>query len=146
MSQAAGELEATGEAVDWHSDGAGAFAVGGPLGDNGLSGKKLVAEAYGTVVPVGGGTVHGKNPLTPDVRSQRLSRDLSVRRLREEGADEATVWVVFRPGEEEPRWVEERVVVAGCLRPASRSRRNLESTVAFREGVRTGRRLPRPRR
>ncbi len=36
-------------------NGAGAFEVGGPEGDNGLSGKKLVMDAYGTRVPIGGG-------------------------------------------------------------------------------------------
>lgn len=116
---AAGELEAPGEKVDWLFNGAGAFAVGGPLGDNGLSGKKLVAEAYGTAVPVGGGTVHGKDPLKPDVRSQRLARELAVERVRD-GADEATVWVVFRPGDEEPRWVEERVVGGRVAAPQNR--------------------------
>ena len=35
--------------------GAGAFEVGGPEGDNGLSGKKLVVDAYGSRVPIGGG-------------------------------------------------------------------------------------------
>lgn len=34
---------------------AGAFEAGGPEGDNGLSGKKLVADAYGPRVPIGGG-------------------------------------------------------------------------------------------
>lgn len=38
-------------------NGAGAFEVGGPEGDNGLSGKKLVVDAYGPRVPIGGG--HG---------------------------------------------------------------------------------------
>ena len=89
----------------------GSFAIGGPLGDNGLSGKKLVAEAFGTAVPIGGGTMHGKDPHKPDVRAQRIARERAVARVRE-GAAEATVWVVFRPGDEEPRWVEERVVPA----------------------------------
>ena len=57
-------------------------------------------------MPVGGGTVHGKDPLKPDVRAQRIARDWAVKRVRE-GAAEATVWVVFRPGDEEPSWVEE---------------------------------------
>jgi S-adenosylmethionine synthetase len=106
---AARELEAPGRQVEWLFNGAGVFEVGGPLGDNGLSGKKLVAEAYGTAVPVGGGTVHGKDPLKPDVRAQRIARERAVSRIRE-GSVEATVWVVFRPGDEEPRWVEEQIV------------------------------------
>ncbi len=50
----------------------------GRWASNGLSGKKLVAEAYGTAVPIGGGTVHGKDPLEPDVRAQRIAREWAV--------------------------------------------------------------------
>jgi len=42
-------------------NGAGAFEVGGPEGDNGLSGKKLVMDAYGPRVPIGGGAWSGKD-------------------------------------------------------------------------------------
>lgn len=59
------ELEPPDNDVDWLFNGAGSFDVGGPLGDNGLAGKKLVAEAFGTAVPIGGGTVHGKDPTSP---------------------------------------------------------------------------------
>lgn len=109
---AAGELEPPDEAVSWLFNGAGAFAVGGPLGDNGLSGKKLVAEAWGSAVPIGGGTIHGKDPYKPDVRAQRIARERAVDHVRA-GALEATVWVVFRPGDEEPAFVEESVTWPG---------------------------------
>lgn len=110
---AAGELERPDETASWLFNGAGAFAVGGPLGDNGLSGKKLVAEAWGTAVPIGGGTVHGKDPHKPDVRAQRIARERAVDHVRA-GAEEATVWVVFRPGDEVPAFVEEEVVRPGA--------------------------------
>ena len=61
----AGELEPPAD-VEWLVNGAGAFEIGGPEGDNGLSGKKLVAQAYGTAVPIGGGAVFGKDPLKVD--------------------------------------------------------------------------------
>jgi S-adenosylmethionine synthetase len=101
----AGELEPPDATVSWLVNGAGAFSAGGPLADNGLSGKKLVAEAYGSAIPIGGGTVHGKDPKKPDVRAQRIAREKSVELVRS-GAAEATVWVVFRPGDEEPAFVE----------------------------------------
>lgn len=124
---AADELDPSLDSVDWLFNGAGSFAVGGPLGDNGLSGKKLVAEAYGAHGPIGGGTVHGKDPLKPDVRAQRIARERAVERVRE-GSVEATVWVVFRPGDEEPRWVEERLVpIRRPVLRRSRSRRGLPS-------------------
>ena len=119
--QVAAEYVAAGElnppaAVDWLVNGAGAFEVGGPLGDNGLSGKKLVAEAYGTAVPIGGGTVHGKDPRRVDVRAQRLARQMALELVTSGRAHEATVWVAFRPGDVEPHWVE--VVTTGLQRAA----------------------------
>ena len=55
-----GELE--GAASTFTSDklllnGAGEFAIGGPEGDNGLSGKKIVIDHYGPGVPIGGGAI-----------------------------------------------------------------------------------------
>ena len=46
---------------DLRVNGAGNFEVGGPEGDNGLSGKKLVIDAYGPRVPIGGGALSGKD-------------------------------------------------------------------------------------
>jgi S-adenosylmethionine synthetase len=101
----AGELQPLG-AVDWLINGAGAFEIGGPEGDNGLSGKKLVAQAYGTGVPIGGGAVFGKDPLKVDPRGQRLAREMALDFVKSGAAREATVWMAWRPGDIEPRWVE----------------------------------------
>ena len=72
------ELEPLGADVDWLVNGAGAFEVGGPGGDNGLSGKKLVAQAYGSAVPIGGGATYGKDPHKVDPRGQALARELAL--------------------------------------------------------------------
>ena len=45
-----------------HLNGGGDFVVGGPRGDNGLSGKKLVVDHYGPSIPIGGGALSGKDP------------------------------------------------------------------------------------
>jgi S-adenosylmethionine synthetase len=101
----AGELEPL-SAVDWLVNGAGAFEIGGPEGDNGLSGKKLVSEAYGTAVPIGGGATCGKDPRKVDPRGQRMAREMALDLVRNRNAREATVWLAWRPGDVEPRWVE----------------------------------------
>jgi S-adenosylmethionine synthetase len=101
----AGELEAL-QNVEWLVNGAGAFEVGGPSGDNGLSGKKLVADAYGASVPIGGGAVHGKDPLKVDPSGQARARQMALDVVLSGEADEATVWLAWRPGDVEPRWVE----------------------------------------
>lgn len=101
----AGELDPLSN-VDWLVNGAGAFEIGGPEGDNGLSGKKLVAQAYGTAVPIGGGAVFGKDPLKVDPRGQRLAREMALDLVKSGAAREATVWLAWRPGDTDPHWVE----------------------------------------
>ena len=105
----AGELEPLHD-VDWLINGAGAFEIGGPEGDNGLSGKKLVAQAYGTAVPIGGGATFGKDPRKVDPRGQRMAREMALDLVTSGKAREATVWLAWRPGDVEPRWVEVKTV------------------------------------
>jgi S-adenosylmethionine synthetase len=118
----AGELEPL-RGVDWLVNGAGAFEIGGPEGDNGLSGKKLVAQAYGTAVPIGGGATFGKDPRKVDPRGQRMAREMALELVTSGNAREATVWLAWRPGDIEPRWVEvvtvpadERIEILACRR------------------------------
>jgi S-adenosylmethionine synthetase len=60
-------------------NGAGEFAIGGPEGDNGLSGKKLVIDHYGPGVPIGGGALCGKDPHKVDkcgaLRARQLAKN-----------------------------------------------------------------------
>jgi S-adenosylmethionine synthetase len=102
----AGELQPLTSDVDWLVNGAGAFEIGGPEGDNGLSGKKLVAQAYGTAVPIGGGAVFGKDPRKVDPRGQAMARRLALDLVIGGQAREATVWLAWRPGDTGPRWKE----------------------------------------
>lgn len=101
-----GELEPLEADADWLVNGAGAFEVGGPSGDNGLSGKKLVAQACGSAVPIGGGATCGKDPHKVDPRGQALARKLALEAVCRGGAREATVWLAYRPGDVTPRWTE----------------------------------------
>jgi len=102
----AGELASLTKDVDWLVNGAGAFEIGGPEGDNGLSGKKLVAQAYGTAVPIGGGATFGKDSRKVDPRGQTLARQLALKEVLEGRATQATVWLAYRPGDVAPHWVE----------------------------------------
>jgi S-adenosylmethionine synthetase len=80
-------------------NGAGAFEVGGPEGDNGLSGKKLVMDAYGPRVPIGGGAWSGKDFHKADRAGGLLARRLAKLMVRTGQAREATVTVSFAPGD-----------------------------------------------
>lgn len=83
-------------------NGAGNFVIGGPRGDNGLSGKKLVVDHYGPGVPIGGGALCGKDPYKVDrcgaLRARQLARNL----VRDTKAQEAKVTLSWSPGEDVP--------------------------------------------
>jgi S-adenosylmethionine synthetase len=57
---------------------AGMFLCGGPTGDNGTTGKKLVMDAYGPGVPIGGGAWSGKDFHKPDRVGGMLARRLAL--------------------------------------------------------------------
>ena len=86
-------------------NGAGEFAIGGPEGDNGLSGKKLVIDHYGPSVPIGGGALSGKDPHKVDKCGALRARQLAKQLVRE-GSDEARVSLGWAPGGESPFLVE----------------------------------------
>ena len=78
-------------------NGAGNFECGGPNGDNGPSGKKLVADAYGPRVPIGGGALSGKDFFKVDRAGAIAARRLALAIVRGGGAPEATVELLWRP-------------------------------------------------
>ena len=66
------------DAIDLIVNGHGDFSTGGPMGDNGLSGKKLVMDAYGPMVPIGGGAYSGKDPHKVDRAGAVLAREMAL--------------------------------------------------------------------
>ena len=83
-------------------NGIGDFTCGGPAGDNGLSGKKLVVDHYGPGVPIGGGALCGKDPHKVDRAGALAARQLAVRLVAGGHARSATVWLGWFPGQETP--------------------------------------------
>ncbi len=86
-------------------NGSGTFTLGGPEGDNGLSGKKLLLDHYGPRVPIGGTALSGKDFWKPDRAGTLLARRLALAVVRAGVAPEATVQFVSFPGDEAPRYV-----------------------------------------
>ena len=85
---------------DFHVNGAGNFEVGGPEGDNGLSGKKLVVDAYGPRVPIGGGALSGKDFFKADRAGAVLARKLAKSVVATGAAAECTPVLAIFPGDE----------------------------------------------
>lgn len=64
LSQYASHLDAS--ATKYHINPAGAFVVGGPMGDAGLTGRKIIVDTYGGSARHGGGAFSGKDPSKVD--------------------------------------------------------------------------------
>lgn len=105
LSQAARELDGLSPSLpdSITVNGAGDFELGGPEGDNGLSGKKLVVDAYGPRVPIGGGAWSGKDFFKADraggLHARRLARALVGLGL----ASEVRVVLGWLPGDRAAR-------------------------------------------
>ena len=96
-------------------NGAGDFTVGGPRGDNGLSGKKLVVDHYGPTVPIGGGALSGKDPHKIDKCGPLRARQLAKTLVRS-GADSADVTLAWAPGADAPPSVTAVTTTGGVRR------------------------------
>lgn len=81
-------------------NGSGDFHVGGPEGDNGLSGKKLLLDYYGPRVPMGGGALSGKDLKKPDRAGAYIARALALALVKAGAADEVLVTGTVYPGAE----------------------------------------------
>ncbi|MFP5406419.1 MAG: methionine adenosyltransferase domain-containing protein, partial [Gammaproteobacteria bacterium] len=78
-------------------NGAGMFVAGGPNGDNGTTGKKLVVDAYGPTVPIGGGAWSGKDFNKVDRAGGMLARELALQAVVHAEC-EARVELRYEPG------------------------------------------------
>jgi S-adenosylmethionine synthetase len=90
---------------DFRVNGAGNFDVGGPEGDNGLSGKKLVVDAYGPRVPIGGGALSGKDFFKADRAGAVHARRLAKSVVATGAAAECFATLAIFPGDESFRIV-----------------------------------------
>jgi len=61
----------------WHINPTGKFVIGGPDGDSGLTGRKIIVDTYGGAAPHGGGAFSGKDPTKVDRSAAYASRYLA---------------------------------------------------------------------
>ncbi len=87
-------------------NGAGMFVAGGPNGDNGTTGKKLVVDAYGPGIPIGGGAWSGKDFFKVDRLGGMTARRLALESLLASDANEALVTLTYLPGGDRPARVD----------------------------------------
>ena len=80
----------------------GSFVKGGPAGDTGLTGRKIVVDAYGPSIPVGGGAFSGKDPSKVDRSAAYAARHLAKNIVAHDLAERCQVRVAYAIGKADP--------------------------------------------
>ncbi len=117
----------------WHVNPTGKFVIGGPDGDAGLTGRKIIVDTYGGAAPHGGGAFSGKDPTKVDRSAAYAARYLAKNVVAAGMAERCTIQLsyaigVARPlsiyadlhgtGEVDPAAVEKAVDAAMDLTPS----------------------------
>ena len=92
------------------------FVLGGPMNDNGQTGRKLVCDFYGPRVPLGGGALSGKDPWRLDRAGAFRTRQLALAIVDTGFAQDALVTFAWGPRDVRPSHVE--IVVEGRVLPS----------------------------
>ena len=80
----------------------GKFVIGGPQGDTGLTGRKIIVDTYGGACPHGGGAFSGKDASKVDRSAAYMARYIAKNIVAAEIADEVTVQLSYGIGLSEP--------------------------------------------
>ncbi|MEX0723125.1 MAG: methionine adenosyltransferase [Gracilimonas sp.] len=86
----------------YHVNPTGKFVVGGPHGDTGLTGRKIIVDTYGGFGAHGGGAFSGKDPSKVDRSAAYASRHIAKNVLAADLADECLVQLAYAIGVAEP--------------------------------------------
>ena len=87
----------------WHVNPTGKFVIGGPDGDAGLTGRKIIVDTYGGAAPHGGGAFSGKDPTKVDRSAAYAARYLAKNIVAAGLADKCTLQLSYAIGVAEPQ-------------------------------------------
>ena len=86
----------------YHVNPTGAFVIGGPHGDTGLTGRKIIVDTYGGMAPHGGGAFSGKDPSKVDRSAAYATRHLAKNVVAAGLARQCTIQVAYAIGVSDP--------------------------------------------
>ncbi|MCA6117755.1 methionine adenosyltransferase [Bradyrhizobium sp. WSM 1738] len=86
----------------WHINPTGKFYIGGPDGDSGLTGRKIIVDTYGGAAPHGGGAFSGKDPTKVDRSAAYAARYLAKNIVAAGLADRCTLQLAYAIGVARP--------------------------------------------
>ncbi len=88
--------------VKYHINPTGRFVIGGPQGDAGLTGRKIIVDTYGGSCPHGGGAFSGKDPSKVDRSAAYMARYIAKNLVASGVCDKATIQLAYAIGVVEP--------------------------------------------
>ncbi len=86
----------------WHVNPTGRFVIGGPDGDAGLTGRKIIVDTYGGAAPHGGGAFSGKDPTKVDRSAAYAARYVAKNVVAAGLADKCCIQLAYAIGVSEP--------------------------------------------
>ena len=89
-------------ATEWHVNPTGKFVIGGPDGDAGLTGRKIIVDTYGGAAPHGGGAFSGKDPTKVDRSAAYAARYLAKNIVAAGLAERCTLQLSYAIGVAKP--------------------------------------------
>ncbi|MEP6918692.1 MAG: methionine adenosyltransferase domain-containing protein, partial [Acidobacteriota bacterium] len=90
------------EKTIWHINPTGKFFIGGPDGDSGLTGRKIIVDTYGGAAPHGGGAFSGKDPTKVDRSACYMARYVAKNVVASGLAERCMVQLAYAIGVAEP--------------------------------------------
>ncbi|WP_179379210.1 methionine adenosyltransferase [Jannaschia marina] len=103
----------------WHVNPTGKFVIGGPDGDAGLTGRKIIVDTYGGAAPHGGGAFSGKDPTKVDRSAAYAARYLAKNVVAAGLASRCTLQLSYAIGVSEPLSIYADLHGTGDVDPAA---------------------------
>ncbi len=90
------------EATTYHINPTGRFVIGGPQGDAGLTGRKIIVDTYGGSCPHGGGAFSGKDPTKVDRSAAYMARYIAKNLVAAKVSPRVTIQIAYAIGVIQP--------------------------------------------
>ena len=107
------------DATEWHVNPTGKFVIGGPDGDAGLTGRKIIVDTYGGAAPHGGGAFSGKDPTKVDRSAAYAARYLAKNVVAAGLAEKCTIQLSYAIGVSKPLSIYCDTFGTGAVKPAA---------------------------
>ena len=128
----------------WHVNPTGRFVIGGPDGDAGLTGRKIIVDTYGGAAPHGGGAFSGKDPSKVDRSAAYAARHLAKNVVAAGLAEKCCLQLAYAIGVAEPLSIYIDTYGTGVVAPEQIEKAIRDTVSLTPRGIRTRLGLNRP--